>query len=73
MDKNKIKDDFAFSSKCIAYGLDWNDFNIYKDTIILNSPKKDIFVLLDDNYNTIGIHKMEHNSKFYYILFKTLV
>lgn len=63
MDKNTIRDDLAFGSKCVAYGLDWSEFNIYKDIIILNSPKKDILVLLDDNYNTIGIHKIEYNNQ----------
>ena len=63
MDKNTIRDDLAFRSKCVAYGLDWSEFNIYKDIIILNSPKKDILVLLDDNYNTIGIHKIEYNNQ----------
>ncbi len=63
MDKNKIRDDFAFRSKCVSYGLDWSEFNVYKDIIILNSPKKDIFVLLDANYNTIGIHKLEYNNQ----------
>ncbi len=62
MDKNVIRDDMAFRKKCVSYGIDWSDFNVYKDIIILNSPKKDIFVLLDDNYNTIGIHKLEYGK-----------
>ena len=63
MDENTIRDDLAFRSKCVTYGLDWSEFNIYKDIIILNSPKKDIFVLLDNNYNTIGIHKLEDGKQ----------
>ncbi len=63
MDKNTIRNDFAFRSKCVAYGLNWSEFRIYKDIIILNSPKKDIFVLFDDNYNTIGIHKFEYGNQ----------
>ncbi len=63
MDKNTIRDDLAFRSKCVDYGLDWNEFNVYNDIIILNSPKTDIFVLLDDNYNTIGIHKLNNSNQ----------
>ena len=63
MDKNTIRDNFAFRSKCVAYGLNWNNFEVYEDIIILNSPKKDIFVLLDNNYNTIGIHKLKQGNQ----------
>ncbi len=62
MDKNKLMDDIPFRNRCCTYGLSWEDFNIYENTIILNTPKKDVFVLLDENYNTIDILKMVDND-----------
>ncbi len=59
MIKNELKNDINFVQKCNKYGLDFDNFNIYENVIILNSPKKDIFVLLDENYNTIGILNMK--------------
>lgn len=60
MDRKTIKTNLSFRKKCEAFGISLNDFAIYEDIIILKSPKKDIFVLLDENYNTIGIHKLEN-------------
>ena len=63
MNKNKIKEDSNFRSHCAAYGIDGNEFNLYKDIIILNSPKKDISIFFDEDYNTIGIHKFDHSDQ----------
>ena len=63
MNKDTIRDDIDFKRKCASYGLSNDNFNVYEDIIILNSSKNDIFVLLDDNYNTIGIHKLEYSSQ----------
>lgn len=43
MDKNKLMDNMLFRNRCCAYGLSWEDFNIYGNTIILNTSKKDIY------------------------------
>lgn len=62
MTKNELINDMNFRKACTAYGLDWQNFNVYENIIILNSPKKDVFVLLDDHYNTIGIPRIEYSS-----------
>ena len=59
MNKEKIINDINFRLACRNYGLDWDNFEIYDDVIIINSPKKSIYVLLDKNYNIIGIHKVK--------------
>lgn len=61
MTKNEILNDMKFRQICENYGLDWNKFNIYyfkKDfVILLNVPNKDIYLLLDKNYNIFCIEK----------------
>lgn len=59
MDKEIIINDINFRLACRNYGLDWDNFEIYEDVIIINSPKKSIYVLLDKNYNIIGVHKVK--------------
>lgn len=59
MIKEEIMDDENFRKRCSEYGLDWQNFEIYNDVIVLNAPKKGIYVLFDKNYNTIAIHRIE--------------
>lgn len=59
MTKEEIIDDENFRERCSEYGLDWQNFEIYNDVIVLNAPKKGIYVLFDKNYNTIAIHRIE--------------
>ena len=59
MTKKEIMADMNFRQSCTYYGLDWDDFEIYEDVIILNTPNEFVYVLLDKNYNTIAIHKVE--------------
>ncbi len=70
MTKDEIMNDRRFRSKCGIFGIDWEKFNIYEDTIILNSPKKGIFVLLDDSYNTMGIIESENEQEIKHLLLK---
>lgn len=58
MDKKNIFNE-KFVRRRSEYGIHWEDCEIYEDTIIMNSPKNGIYVILDKNYNTIGIHKVE--------------
>lgn len=55
MKKEKIMNDMEFRRKCCNYGLSWSDFIIFDNTIILKTPRKDTYVLLDDKYNIVGI------------------
>lgn len=59
MTKQELINDMNFRRKCCEYGLDWMNFEIYGDVILLNTSNKYVYVLLDKNYNTIGIHKVE--------------
>lgn len=56
MNKTELMNDMNFRNKCCSYGLDWENFDIYNGVIILNSPKKNILVVLDEHYNTIAIY-----------------
>lgn len=51
--------DEKFVERRSEYGIYSSDCEIYDDAIIMNSPKKGIYIILDRNYNTIGIHKVE--------------
>lgn len=51
--------DEKFVERRSEYGIYSSDCEIYDDAIIMNSHKNGIYVILDRNYNTIGIHKVE--------------
>lgn len=57
MIKNVLENDMNFRFKCQEIGLDWTNFNIYKDVIVVSSFKKGIYVLFDKYYNIIATHK----------------
>ena len=56
MKKKELMEDMNFRSICCTYGLDWEDFDIFDDIIVLNSPKNNISVLIDNHYNIMGIY-----------------
>lgn len=64
MTRNELINDMNFRFKCSEYGLDWMNFEICGEVIILNTPKRGNYVLFDKNYNTIGVHKMEFANMF---------
>ena len=55
MDRIDLLNDMRFSSKCYQYGINNSDFSIVDDLIVLESPKENVLVLLDENYHTVGI------------------
>jgi len=59
MVREKIINDITFRQRCGKYGLDWNNCEVYGDIILLNTPKKDLYVLLNKDYDTVSI---EYNS-----------
>jgi hypothetical protein len=63
MEKTKIENDMKFRQRCSKYGLDWENFEIYDEVILLNTPIKDLYVLFDKNYNTIAVEKKEYSSR----------
>lgn len=69
MTKNEIINDIKFRQRCGAYGLDWSKFNIFnfpnKNYIIsVAEPIGNIYVLFDQNYNTICIEKCDWINDF---------
>lgn len=62
MSENKLLNDTNFRKKCCELGLDWRKFKIHDDTIILSTPRSDVFVLLDEHYNVIGIPKIKQEN-----------
>lgn len=68
--KEKIMTDYEFRYKCSKYnGVHWDSFNIFEDPhdgkmiIILDTPNKDVFVFMDEEYNTLGIHRFKDDEK----------
>lgn len=57
MTRQAIVNKMRFRYNCRLYRLDWNNFEIYDDLILLNTSKENVFVLFDKNFNTIGIEK----------------
>ncbi len=60
MTKNDILNDMTFRDKCVSYGLDWANFDLFimdngDEVIILHQPNSNVYVLLDKNYNTFCI------------------
>lgn len=63
MKKSEIINDMKFRHTCSTYGFDWEKFEICNNVIIVSSYiNQNLFLLLDENYNIIGIHKI-NNSK----------
>lgn len=60
MNKEEIMNDMNFRNVCKSYGLNWTKFSINGDVIVLETPKSGIYVFLDENYNTIGIHEVNN-------------
>lgn len=58
MTRKELLNDMKFKNKCYTYGLDYEDFDIVDDVIILSSPKKNIKFLLDEHYNIINIYNL---------------
>ena len=55
--KENVINDINFRKICLSYGADWNKATFFDNMIILHTIKNNIFVLLDSDYNTIGIYK----------------
>ncbi len=64
--KEKIMNDMTFRRKCGEFkGLSWERFQLCQTygnepiTIILDTPDKDVFVFMDEEYNVIGVHRFK--------------
>lgn len=48
----------SLSQKCSKYGLPYQNAKTYDDIIVVSTPTKGLYVILNENYNTIGIEKI---------------
>lgn len=74
MSKEEIMKDEKYREACSKYGIYWGNCDVYGELIVLNTPITDLFVIMDKNYNTIGVEYIdldvedleEHISNKYY-------
>jgi len=65
MQKEELINDEKFREKCSKYGLNFHNFKIFNFPyqsdyiILLNEENKDIYILLDKNYNTLWIQQCD--------------
>lgn len=52
----------SLNQKCSKYGLSYKNANIYDDIILVSTPTKRLYVVLDENYNTIGVEKITNQK-----------
>lgn len=45
--KSEIMNDMKFRTRCCEYGLDWSNFEVVNDVIVVNTEKDDVIVLVD--------------------------
>lgn len=55
MTKKELLNDSAFRQTCSKYGMNCKECSIYGDLILLKNKEKNIYLLLDNNYNIIAI------------------
>lgn len=66
MTKEEIIKDIKFRQRCGEYGLNWEDFEIYFGSILLNTPTEGLYVVFDKNYNTTGIVNLNSQGTLIY-------
>ncbi len=49
-----------FRDACGKYGVSWENFEVYDEVIILNTPKENLYILMDKNYNTISVDRLDY-------------
>lgn len=59
MSKEEIMNDMKFIQVCDKYGVYWGNCDVYGELIVLNTPITDLFVIMDKNYNTIGVEYID--------------
>ena len=59
MDREKLLKDNNFIKICEEYKTDYHNFEIYGDVIKLNTTKDNVYVLIDNNYDFIGVYGYE--------------
>lgn len=62
--REDVIDNRKFINRCDYYGLDYRDFDICNDTIILNTYNDNLYILFDRNFNIIDVAKTDGNGNF---------
>ena len=62
MTREKVINDVKFRQRCMAYGLDWENCIVFDNAILLFTSTNGLYILFDENYNTICIEKNENNN-----------
>ncbi len=58
MTREEIMQDMKFREACSKYGIYWRNCEVYEEVIVLDTPITDLYVLMDKNYNTFCIDKL---------------
>lgn len=73
MSREEIMNDVKFREACSKYGLDWENCEVCDDVILLPTPIKYLYVIMDKNYNVFDLDKCvyelegkEYSEKKYY-------
>lgn len=62
MANNEVKEDLKLIRRCSEYGLDIEDAEVFDDVITVKTPKEELYVLFDKDFNTIGIEENIFND-----------
>ena len=62
MANNEVKEDLKFIRRCSEYGLNSEDAEVFEDVITVKTPKEELYVLFDKDFNTIGIEENIFND-----------
>lgn len=61
MSREEIMKDKKYKEACSKYGINWENCEVYGEVIALNTPKVGLYILMDKNYNTFYIGKLNSN------------
>lgn len=62
MANNEVKEDLKFIRRCSEYGLNVEDAEVFEDVITVKTPKEELYVIFDKDFNTIGIEENIFNE-----------
>lgn len=59
MSREEIINDMKFREACDKYGVCWRNCDVYGELIVLSTPITDLFIIMDKNFNTIGVEYID--------------
>lgn len=60
--KEEVINNCKFRMTCEQYGLDYENIEVYNNIIIVKAPRDRLYVLFDENFNTIKIVKCNNDN-----------